>query len=136
MNKVFLTGRITKDPVLEHTKNGTPTCQFIVATNRPSTRDGKRETDFITCIAWNKQAENLVKYQRKGNMLGIQGQYRVDTYEVKGEKKYKTYILCQEIEFLEFRNEAPNDEKEEIDKLSTKTITQETIEINEEDLPF
>ena len=71
MNKCILTGRITKDPVLEHTKNGTPICQFNIATNRPVIRDGKREVDFITCIIWNKSAENLVKYQRKGNLIAV-----------------------------------------------------------------
>lgn len=130
MNKCFITGRLTKDPVLEHTKNGVPTCQFNVATNRPVIRDGKREADFITCIAWNKQAENLTKYQRKGNLIGVQGSLRIDNYEINGEKRYKTYILVENVEFFDSKK------KEEIENLSTKTITQETIEIEDEDLPW
>lgn len=132
MNRVFLVGRLTKDPVLEHTKKGTPTCKFNLATNRTVVRDGEQKADFITCVTWNKQAEVLCKYQTKGNMLGIQGELRVDTYEVNGEKRYKTYVLCREIEFLSSKKS----DKEDIDNLSIKTETQETIEYSESDLPF
>ena len=101
MNKTLLTGRLTKDPALEKTKNNISKCQFSIAVNRPIVRDGKKETDFITCIVWNKLAENLVKYQRKGNLIAIYGELRTDTYESNGEKKYKSYVLGQEIEYLE-----------------------------------
>ena len=131
MNRVFLVGRLTKDPVLEHTKKGTPTCKFNLATNRTVVRDGEQKADFITCVTWNKQAEVLCKYQTKGNMLGIQGELRVDTYEVNGETKYKTYVLCREIEFLSSKKT-----NVDIDNLSVKTTTQETTEYSESDLPF
>ena len=92
--------------------------------------------DFITCIVWNKQAENLVKYQRKGNLIGIQGQLRVDTYETNGEKKSKSYVLCEKIEFLEAKKDMPNDEEKDFKKVSSKTITQDNFEITDEDLPW
>lgn len=136
MNKVILTGRLTKDPVLEHTKQGTPLCQFTLATNRPVIRDGKRETDFITCIIWNKQAENLVKYQRKGNLLGIQGELRVDTYESDGKRKYKSYVLVEEVEYLESKKEMTKDEEVDFNKVSAKTNREEQITITDSDLPF
>lgn len=136
MNKVILTGRLTKDLVLEHTKQGTPLCQFTLATNRPVIRDGKRETDFITCIIWNKQAENLVKYQRKGNLLGIQGELRVDTYESDGKRKYKSYVLVEEVEYLESKKEMTKDEEVDFNKVSAKTNREEQITITDSDLPF
>lgn len=136
MNKVLLTGRLTKDPILEHTKQGTPLCQFTIATNRPVIRDGKRETDFITCVIWNKSAENLVKFQRKGNLLGVQGELRIDSYESNGERKYKSYVLVENVEYLESRKEMTKEEDEEFKKVSSKTITQETIKIEDNDLPF
>lgn len=136
MNKCILTGRITKDPVLEHTKNGTPICQFNIATNRPVIRDGKRETDFITCIIWNKLAENLVKYQRKGNLLGIQGELRVDTYEADGKRKYKSYVLVEEVEYLESKKDMTKDEEVDFNKVSAKTNREEQIKITDDDLPF
>lgn len=136
MNKVILTGRLTKDLVLEHTKQGTPLCQFTLATNRPVIRDGKRETDFITCIIWNKLAENLVKYQRKGNLLGIQGELRVDTYEADGKRKYKSYVLVEEVEYLESKKEMTKDEEVDFNKVSAKTNREEQITITDSDLPF
>ena len=99
MNNVVLTGRITKDLVLK--KSGEyKLCDFTIATNRPVNRDGERVADFINCIVWNKQAENLVKYQRKGNMIAVFGEIRTDAYEIEGKKKYKTYVLVNNIEFL------------------------------------
>ena len=131
MNKVFLTGRLTKDPVLEHTTKGTPFCRFNIATNRPVVREGEEKADFITCMSWNKQAEVLCKYQKKGNLLGVQGAFRVDKFESKGETRYKSYVLCHEVEFLSSKKT-----NEEMDNLSIKTETQETIEYDEGDLPF
>lgn len=136
MNRAMLTGRLTKDPVLEHTKQGTPLCQFTLATNRPVIRDGKRETDFITCIIWNKLAENLVKYQRKGNLLGIQGELRVDTYESDGKRKYKSYVLVEEVEYLESKKDMTKDEETDFNKVSAKTKREEQIKITDDDLPF
>lgn len=137
MNKCILTGRITKDPVLEHTKNGTPICQFNIATNRPVIRDGKREVDFITCIIWNKSSENLVKYQRKGNLVAVFGELRVDTYKDKnGENKYKSYVLVNEVEYLEAKKDMSDDEYEEFQNISSKTKREEQIQITDSDLPF
>ena len=136
MNRCILTGRIVRDPILEHTKQGTPICQFSIATNRPIIRDGKREVDFINCVIWNKQAENLVKFQRKGNLVGILGQLRIDKYEVNGENRYKTYVLVEDVEYLEAKKDMPKDEEEEFKKISAKTITQDNIKVEDEDLPW
>lgn len=136
MNKALLTGRLTKDPVLEKTKNNISKCQFSIAVNRPIVRDGKRETDFITCIVWNKLAENLVNYQRKGNLIAIYGELRTDTYESNGEKKYKSYVLGQEIEYLETKKEMPDDEYAEFQKINSRTQREEQIQITDSDLPF
>jgi single-strand DNA-binding protein len=132
----MITGRIVKDLTLESTKNGTSVCQFTIATNRPVIREGKKETDFINCVIWNKQAENLVKFQKKGNLIGVIGELRIDNYEANGEKKYKTYILCQEIEFLEAKKDMTKEEQKEFNNLSTKTITQDNIKIEDNDLPW
>ena len=136
MNRVMLTGRITRDPILEHTKTGTPLSQFTIATNRPVMRDGERQVDFITCVIWNKAAENLVKYQRKGNLLGIQGELRVDTYESDGKRKYKSYVLVEEVEYLESKKDMTKDEEVDFNKVSAKTNREEQITITDSDLPF
>ena len=133
---MWLTGRLIKDPELTKTVKGTPNCQFCIAVNRPVVKDGVKETDFINCIVWNKQAENLVKYQRKGNLIGIQGQFRTDKYEINGQTKYKSYILGEEVEFMEPKKDIPKDEEKEFENMSTKTITQDTLEIKDSDLPW
>lgn len=71
MNKAILVGRLTKDPELKMTENTKrEVCQFTIAVNRPYTNeDGERKADFINCVVWDKLAENLSKYQRKGNQV-------------------------------------------------------------------
>lgn len=129
MNKCWLTGRLSKKPELKKINENSCICDFTIATNRPTNRDGEKVADFINCRVWNKQAENLVKYQDKGNLIGVVGEIRTDSYEVNGTKKYKTYVLTNNIEFLESK-------KDNVDKISSKTITQETIEYTNEDLPW
>ena len=126
MNKVLLIGRITKDLELRHTPNDKAVCDFTLAVNRD-----KENADFINCVVWNSQAENLCKYQGKGSLIAVFGELRVDTYEVEGNKRYKTYVYVNNIEFLSKKEETiPTEE------LTTKTITQETIEYTDEDLPW
>ena len=101
MNSVSLAGRITKDLDLKCTPNGKYVCEFSLAVNRI----GTDKADFITCQIWGTQAENLVKYQGKGSLVGIVGSLRVDTYEIEGTKRYKTYVLVNNIEFLGTKKE-------------------------------
>lgn len=126
MNKVLLIGRITKDLELRHTPNDKSVCDFTLAVNRD-----KDNADFINCVVWNSQAENLCKYQGKGSLIAVFGELRVDTYEVEGNKRYKTYVYVNNIEFL-----SKKEEKMPTEELTTKTITQETIEYTDEDLPW
>lgn len=135
MNKAFLTGRLVKDLELKKVKDY-KVCEFTLATNRPTTRDGKRETDFINCMVWGSQAESLVKYQRKGNLLGVFGELRTDKFEVEGNTRYKTYILVSNIEFLESKKEMSKEESTEFDKISSKTETQTTFDYDDTDLPW
>ena len=124
----MLIGRITKDLELRHTPNDKAVCDFTLAVNRD-----KENADFINCVVWNNQAENLCKYQGKGSLIAVFGELRVDTYEVEGNKKYKTYVYVNNIEFLGKKEEKDSIPTEE---LTTKTITQETIEYTDEDLPW
>jgi len=66
LNRVVLVGRLTKDPDLRYTPNGIPVATFTLAVNRTYTnRQGDRETDFINCVVWRKQAENVANYLKK-----------------------------------------------------------------------
>lgn len=103
----MITGRLARDPELRYTGSNVPVCEFTVATNRPVNRDGEKVADFITCVAWRGLGENVSKYQRKGNLVGIVGSMRTDTYDkADGTKGYKTYVLADEVEFLESKKTA------------------------------
>ncbi len=131
MNKCWLTGRLSKKPELRKINENSCVCDFTIATNRPTNRDGEKVADFINCRVWNKQAENLCKYQDKGNLIGVSGEIRTETYEVNGTKKYKTYVLTNNIEFLESKkNDIPTE------KLTTKTETQTQFDYSDSDLPW
>jgi len=103
MNKVILIGRLVRRPELKYTGSNKAVCDFSIAVNRNYTNDeGEREADFINCQVWNKQAENLCKYMDKGSQLLVDGSLRVQSYEDdKGNKRYKTFVFVNGIEYLE-----------------------------------
>lgn len=133
MNKAILTGRIANDLELKQTTSGKSICEFRLATNRPTNRDGERVADFINCRVWNKQAENLVKYQTKGSLIAVIGRMQVDAYKDKdGNNKSYNYLLVEELEYLEKKKEEAN----EFQDLKTKTEVTDQFDYTDEDLPF
>lgn len=137
MNKVILTGRIANDLELKATTTGKSICEFRIATNRPVVRDGEKVADFINCRVWNKSAENLVKYQTKGNLIAVVGRMQVDSYKDKdGNTRYSNYVLVEDLEYLERKKEGNQEEKNEYKDLNTKTQVQDQFDYTDEDLPF
>ncbi|MBQ3008646.1 MAG: single-stranded DNA-binding protein [Oscillospiraceae bacterium] len=91
MNVVCLLGRLTADPELRQTPNGTSVCSFSVAVNRAySGANGERQADFINCVAWRQTAEFISRYFRKGNMIGLNGSIQTRTYQDKDTGKNRT----------------------------------------------
>lgn len=134
MNKVILTGRLTRDPELRYTSNEKAVCEFTIATNRLTNRDNENKADFINCIVWNNQAENLNKYMSKGSLIAVFGEMRTETYEIEGNKKYKTYVLGNYVEFLESKNTQKNENTTENEFMGITGAQQ--MEIEESDLPW
>ena len=110
MNRVCLVGRLARDPQCEYvnTNNGsTARTRFTVAVDRRS-RDENRQADFISCVAWNKQAENLAKFQKKGNQVSLEGRIQVDNYTDKnGNTVWNTYVVADTVQFLDRKGDAP-----------------------------
>ena len=106
MNNVTIVGRLTKDPELRTISTGNTTCSFTVAVNRQFTNaQGERETDFINCVIWGKQAENLCKYCTKGSLIGVQGRIQTRNYDGQdGKKVYVTEVSAQNVSFLGSKN--------------------------------
>ncbi|MGE7951912.1 single-stranded DNA-binding protein [Lysinibacillus xylanilyticus] len=106
INRVVLVGRLTKDPELRYTPNGIASCRFTVAVNRTfKGQNGEPEADFISCVAWRKQAENLANFMKKGNLIGLEGRIQTGSYEGQdGKRVYTTDVVADSIQFLEPRN--------------------------------
>ncbi len=135
MNKCILTGRLTKTPELKETKTGKNICKFTIATNEPTRRDGETVTDFVECVVWDKQAENLCKYQTKGNLIAVFGELRVDNYEVEGKKVKRTYVLANNIEFLEKKEQTSTNEFEQA-SIKTEFQAGKELQKDESEYPF
>lgn len=132
MNRVVLVGRITKDVKLSYTQSNIAVASFTIAVNRPySNEDGNKEADFIQCVAWRKQAENMEKYVHKGDMLGIDGRISTRSYDTDDGTKYVTEVVCDSVTFLETKKEqvVTNEDTEEYEEKKVEGTT-------EEDLPF
>lgn len=102
MNKVILIGRLTKDPELRKTPTDVSVVQFTIAVNRAFQQNGERQADFINCIAWRAQAENLARYIKKGGQIAVEGSIQTRSFDdANGVRKYVTEVVCSQITFLE-----------------------------------
>ncbi|MGX7014279.1 single-stranded DNA-binding protein [Vagococcus silagei] len=106
INNVVLVGRLTKDPELRFTSNGSAVATFTLAVNRNFTnQSGEREADFINCVIWRKPAETLANYARKGTLLGVTGRIQTRNYEnQQGQRVYVTEVVCENFQLLESRS--------------------------------
>ena len=102
MNRAIIIGRLTKDPESRTTSSGIASTTFTVAVNRPFTsQNGEREADFLNCVAWRKQAENIAKYCTKGSQVAVEGRIQTRTYDAQdGSKRYVTEIIADNVTFL------------------------------------
>jgi len=110
MNRVMLVGRLTAKPELRYTGSNVPFSRFTVAVNRTfSNNNGERETDFINCVIWRKQAENVCNYLDKGSLVSVEGRIQTGSYDDKdGNKRYTTDVVADSVQFLESRSQAQN----------------------------
>lgn len=133
MNVIILTGRITKDLELRETTSGTKVLQFNIAVQRDyKNKDGIYDADFINCQAFNKTAEMISKYFKKGSRIGVQGKLQNNNYEKDGVMIYRDLVNVLTVEFLDNKNssnDSDNSKEEEYQSTSNKLVS-------EEDLPF
>lgn len=133
-------GNITKDLELRSTTSGKNVCEFSIAINE-GYGDNQRTT-YVTIVVWGNQAENIVKYCSKGSKVGVSGSLRIDKYQVNNENRYKTYILANHVEFLDSKKDSSNQtteivsNDEPVTEESITSISQDELEINEDDYPF
>lgn len=103
MNRTILVGRITADPELRTTPNGIANTTITVAVNR-YTQNGE-QTDFIRCVVWRRQAENVAKYCTKGSLIALEGRIQSRSYDAQdGTRRYVTEVVADNVRFLGSRN--------------------------------
>ncbi len=148
VNRVILVGRLTKDPELRRTQSGKSVASFTVAVNR---RYGQQDqADFINCVAWEKTADFLSQYAKKGAMVSVEGRISTRNYDdvSTGKKVYVTEVVSDNVQLLESRSSStqrpasnsfdstsgfqPDNNNYNEDDFSTGPI----LDISSDDLPF
>jgi len=118
LNKVFLIGRLTRDPELRYTPTGTAVATFGLAVNREYLTKGekKEETCYLNLVVWGKQAEICAEYLRKGNLIFVEGSLQYRSWETdEKEKRSVIEVRVERFQFLEKPNIEIIEEKEEIE---------------------
>ena len=105
INNVVLVGRMTRDAELRYTPSNVAVATFSLAVNRNfKGANGERETDFINCVIWRQQAENLANWAKKGALVGITGRIQTRNYEnQQGQRVYVTEVIADNFQILESR---------------------------------
>ena len=111
LNKIILMGRLTRDPELRKTGNGTAVTSFTLAVDRDyKPQDGERETDFIDVVAWRGTAEFVFKYFYKGRMAVVEGRLQVrDWTDKDGAKRRSTEVIADSVYFGDSKKVSDSD---------------------------
>ncbi|MFS0980200.1 single-stranded DNA-binding protein [Enterococcus casseliflavus] len=155
INNLTLVGRLTKDPDLKYTGNGTAVATFTLAVNRNFTnQSGEREADFINCVIWRKPAETLANYAKKGVLIGVTGHIQTRSYDnQQGQKVYVTEVIADNFQLLESKkaDSSQNTQGSGVSNSQTNNYTRNqqntnsataepfgnsSIDISDDDLPF
>ena len=140
-NKVVLIGRLTKDPELRYTSTSNlPVVSFTLAVNRPyGNQNSDRNADFINCVAWRKQAENIHRYVSKGSMVAVEGKIQTRDYmdDKINARRYITEVICDSVVFLDTRSSGDSDyNSPNKDDSKEEELPTGNFDNVEDDLPF
>lgn len=129
LNVVAICGRLTADPELRATQNGTTVTSFTIAVDG-RTKDSN--TDFINCVAWRKTAEFITSHFHKGKMIIISGRLQTRTYTTQnGEKRHVTEVIAEQVYFAGDNAKVEHSEAQEV-----ATSDFAVIDGDNGDLPF
>lgn len=137
MNKVILIGRLTKDPELKTTTTGVSVTTFSIAVERNYVNEetGQRDADFINCLSWRKQAENIARYCSKGSQIALEGRLQVRSYDDRdGNRRFVTEVVADNVTFLSPKKKEQVEEQQEDSNVDFNF--EDEIELTEDDLPF
>ena len=130
MNRICLSGRITKDLELRKTSTGKEVVSYTLAVRRD-----KNNTDFINCVTFGEFANVLCKYCQKGDMIGVEGRLQVSSYtDSEGNTRYSHDVITDKVDFYNTKQEENKDGKST--PKSVDSIKQDELVLSDEDLPF
>jgi single-strand DNA-binding protein len=106
VNKIFLIGRLTRDPELRYVPSGQPVANFTLAVDRSfKNGQGERETDFVSIVAWRKSAELVTEHLSKGRLVAVEGRLQIRSYEtLDGSRRKVAEVVADRIQFLDRKN--------------------------------
>lgn len=118
INRFIGVGRLTKDPEFRTTPNGVSVTTFTIAVNRTFTNaQGEREADFINCVTFRKQADNVNKFLTKGSLAGVEGRIQTRSYENnEGRRIFVTEVVCDSVQFLDTKNNNGNNNRQQTEQ--------------------
>lgn len=136
INNITLTGRLIKDSDLRYTPSGSAVANFTLAVNRNfKNANGEYEADFLNCVIWRKPAEVLAEHTRKGSLIGLTGRLQTRSYEnQEGKKVFVTEVIVDQFSLLDSKKN--NDSGNTSQPVNNAFSNAETININDDDLPF
>lgn len=143
MNSICLVGRLTKNVELRYTPSNVAVATFTLAVNRTfKNENGDREADFINCVMWRQQAENLANWAKKGALIGITGRIQTRSYDnQQGQRVYVTEVVAETFQLLEIRNsqgQSQGQQRQEQQQTPdfSRSASTNPIDISSDDLPF
>lgn len=142
LNNVSLVGRLTKDVELRYTPSNVAVATFTLAVNRTfKNENGDREADFINCVMWGQQAENLANWAKKGALIGITGRIQTRSYDnQQGQRVYVTEVVAETFQLLESKGQGNQQGQQRQAQQQSPDFSRNAnanpLDITEEDLPF
>ncbi|WP_024378302.1 single-stranded DNA-binding protein [Streptococcus suis] len=137
INNVVLVGRLTRDVELRYTPSNQAVATFTLAVNRnfKNQSTGAREADFINCVLWRQQAENLANWTKKGHLIAITGRIQTRSYEnQQGQRVYVTEVVAESFQVLEKRDNSAN--YSSMDEQMPPGLSGQPMDIDDDGLPF
>ena len=142
LNNVSLVGRLTKDVELRYTPSNVAVATFTLAVNRTfKNENGEREADFINCVMWRQQAENLANWAKKGALIGITGRIQTRSYDnQQGQRVYVTEVVAETFQFLESKGQGNQQGQQRQAQQQAPDFSRNAntnpLDISDDDLPF
>lgn len=136
MNNVVLIGRLTKDADLKYISSGKAVATFTLAVDKYS--NGEKSADFIGCVVWEKSAEALANYTKKGSKIAVRGSINTRNYEnQQGQRVYVTEVVADKFNGIEFLDSKPESQSNRSDTQNSNRFgSSSQIDISDDDLPF